>query len=192
MADEIMCLIAPEMVRESHEEYRLVPNQVDYGDLFHYGRIIGGIPVTVVQEQGAGGAAYDYNPVLPYEKLSVYVNEDGVSYLKWEYPVAIQEQIAGDCELLTFDQIMDIFITICPLKYQPYEAYSTTELSIDRATLGYMCLQEWGKPTSYRLVPVWDFFGTRQYWGDHEVIHNQSYLTINAIDGTIIDRSYGY
>ena len=37
-------------------------------------------------------------------------------------------------------------------------------------------------PDTYELVPVWDFF-TDDF---------ESLLTVNAIDGTIIDRNYGY
>ena len=32
------------------------------------------------------------------------------------------------------------------------------------------------------IIPVWDFYGPS----------GETYLTINAIDGTVIDRQYGY
>ena len=49
------------------------------------------------------------------------------------------------------------------------------------------------------LIPVWDFRGTVEYaydgWdnygftGDHE---ERIFLTVNAVDGSIIDRDLGY
>ena len=54
------------------------------------------------------------------------------------------------------------------------------------------------------LVPVWDFFGSfegfyteeQQVQGAPETFGNydtnMSYLTINAIDGSVIDRGLGY
>ena len=43
------------------------------------------------------------------------------------------------------------------------------------------------------LVPVWDFFGT-QAFDDITIGQDgyQSLLTINAVDGSIIDRDLGY
>lgn len=45
-------------------------------------------------------------------------------------------------------------------------------------------------------IPVWDFFGTLMGKdGQHELIDDEEYnafLTINAIDGSIIDRELGY
>jgi hypothetical protein len=53
----------------------------------------------------------------------------------------------------------------------------------------------------YYLLPVWDFLGYVEYdWdmtpGDRAVsqnfYRNMSILTINAIDGSILDRNLGY
>jgi hypothetical protein len=53
-------------------------------------------------------------------------------------------------------------------------------------------------PDHLMLVPVWDFLGTR-IWKDtnsgKDVSSgnvNLSFLTINAIDGSVIDRNLGY
>ena len=62
---------------------------------------------------------------------------------------------------------------------------------------------------SYLLIPVWDFFGscTDKYPDDYEDVMQiglddnneitykefaRSLLTINAIDGSVIDRGLGY
>ena len=132
------------------------------------------------------------NPVLPYEELELYVTQDGIARADWGHAIEVTAMLSEDCELLTFEQIMDIFATVAPLSIQSMEGEGNNTLSINRAVLGYMCLQERGKPTSYRLVPVWDFYGVRTFAREHYDFHNWSYLTINAIDGTIIDRDLGY
>ena len=43
------------------------------------------------------------------------------------------------------------------------------------------------------LVPAWDLMGTYQFGNDDPI--NDAYgglLTINATDGTVIDRGFGY
>jgi hypothetical protein len=79
--------------------------------------------------------------------------------------------------------------------------------TVDRITLGLMQLPVIDNPNEYLLVPVWDFFGT-EYVEYNSPVTDQStgntktsdsldrsadsLLTINAIDGSIIDRSIGY
>jgi hypothetical protein len=48
-------------------------------------------------------------------------------------------------------------------------------------------------PGRYMLVPAWDLMGTWQ--SGNEDAFNDAYgslLTINAADGTVIDRGFGY
>ena len=72
---------------------------------------------------------------------------------------------------------------------------------IDRIVLGYARIYEPSKDAhTGLLVPVWDFFGTRKIeseydgdsYSDTTDYPTWSYLTINAVDGSIIDRSLGY
>ena len=42
------------------------------------------------------------------------------------------------------------------------------------------------------MVPVWDFFGSRTIGREFYDITHYSLFTINAIDGTVIDREWGY
>lgn len=196
VADSVVEQIAPEMVFESRDPYvngsRAIGILSENEYQFHYARQVAGVMVTPVNQGGNITENPQYAMPLQYEHFLIDVDEDGSVYVLWKHPIEITGMIADDCELLSFEQIMDIFTAICPLKYQIYESHSSTTLHINRATLGYMCLQERGNPANYRLVPVWDFFGTRDYHGDHDDIHNWSYFTINAIDGTVIDRSLGY
>lgn len=70
---------------------------------------------------------------------------------------------------------------------------------IKRITLGYSRIYD---PTTDNdaglLVPVWDFIGGFDTTDDEYVsknngeYSNQSFMTINAIDGTVINRELGY
>ena len=205
-ANALISIIAPDMALESVDpemdgarlSYRLIyPGEIgEYGYRLYYARNANGILITPVSQTGASDVLDlkkpTYSPVLSYERCYVDVGENGVFQLSWEHPLEITGVVAGDCQLLDFNQIMDIFGAIAPLSIQSAESYDTNALYINRAVLGYMCLQERGNPTNYQLVPVWDFFGERAINTERADIHNWSYLTINAVDGTIIDRAYGY
>ena len=197
-ADAIVAQLAPGMVYESVDPARRgrdgLSSRYDdqYGYRLYYAREVNGIRITPEAQYGARYAHETMNPVLRYEHLYLDVDKNGVFELRWSDPIEVTERVAEDCELLSFEQIMDIFATIAPLSIQHMEGEGNNTLSINRAVLGYMCLQERGKPTSYRLVPVWDFYGVRTFAREHYDFHNWSWLTINAIDGTIIDRELGY
>ena len=81
---------------------------------------------------------------------------------------------------------------------------SVTQISvynIDRIVLGYARIYEPSTDAHTGvLIPVWDFFGSMtsesEYNGETESNTskdpNESFLTINAVDGSIIDRDLGY
>lgn len=66
-------------------------------------------------------------------------------------------------------------------------------VTIDEIRFGYSRIAEQNKSDSALLVPVWYFFGTITD-ENNAVTDNPEYslLTINAIDGSIIDLSKGY
>lgn len=63
---------------------------------------------------------------------------------------------------------------------------------INRVVLGYMSLQMKDNPERSQLVPVWDFFGSHTIDQEFYDFTNFSLFTINALDGTVIDRDLGY
>ena len=76
---------------------------------------------------------------------------------------------------------------------------------IDRIELGYALVISRKASAAYELVPVWDFYGhmDEQYSnktgyktnGDNVRTETQAgrvYLTVNATDGSIVNRIIGY
>ena len=109
--------------------------------------------------------------------------------------------IDADVELLPFDQIMEVADHLLPLSLTYLEGRSLTlRCDITQIRLGYMRVQCINDPTKLQLVPVWDFFGSRKIdseydgetYSDTTDWPTWSFLTINAVDGSIIDRSLGY
>ena len=99
--------------------------------------------------------------------------------------------------LLPFSSIQAIFekmIVIVDNEYDTSEEEWTCEYFIDHVTLGLMRLTERNVGSQDLLVPVWDFFGhsVDSYGIQRGTSGYISLLTINAIDGSIIDRTMGY
>lgn len=172
----------------------------DYGYRFYFARQLQGVAVTPVSQQGAGESDFfflgkqqrSYNLPLPYEKLFVDVGEDGIFQLSYSNPLRVGQTLQDGAALLPFDQVLDIFSRISPLKYAPFEYAENNGIQISRVVLGYMCLQIKDSPDRYKMTPVWDFFGIRTIDRERYEFDNESLFTVNALDGTVIDRDLGY
>ena len=85
------------------------------------------------------------------------------------------------------------------VKYEPHPgSTSINEYEIDRLELSLRRVMEQDNVENGLLIPVWDVYGFHWY-SEPDIdlpkmrfTDNQSLLTINAIDGTIIDLSKGY
>lgn len=195
-ADELVSSIWPDMVFDSIDPAMDDLNgrlQGQYGYRVYYRRDVDGIPVTPVSMQISWHAMEDaYMPPLPYERLYVDVGAEGIFCLRYEHPAQVGKRLMQDVELLPFEQIMSVFGSIAPLTIASTEHGDNNMLMIDRIELGYMCVQMKDDPSCYQLIPVWDFFGTYSVSGEVYSHYMEPRVTINAIDGTVIDRSYGY
>ncbi len=172
----------------------------DYGYRIYFARLLHGIVATPVSQQGAEDVNYffmgrqqpGYHLPLPYERLFVDVGEDGIFQLIYDNPLRIGQTLEDNPALLPFDQVLDILAKVSPLKYAAYEHAKNNGIQINRVVLGYMSLQMKDCPGRYQMVPVWDFFGTRTIDQEFYDFTNYSLFTLNAMDGTVIDRDYGY
>ena len=111
------------------------------------------------------------------------------------------EKLVENAALIPFDQIMaraeECFFQRYHLPDYAVDAGATKRvIHIDRVRLGYMQMaaQNSGAQT---LTPVWDFYGWEEYLHDDRKEpgtpnRQYSYLTINAIDGSMVDRALGY
>lgn len=178
------------------KEGRTEVGKIGYG--VHVIRIVDDIPVSYTH-QNANTSTGDDFVSWPFEEMQFIYDEDGLASFDWSDPYEIEDLSSDYVFLLPFSEIQNIFeqMTIKKEKDNFIEDGSSQEINIDRVCLSYMRIRE-KNSTEGTLVPVWDFFGTRVYRGsDGEAFsiwksEYESILTVNAMDGTVIDRAYGY
>lgn len=142
-----------------------------------------------------------------YERITIYVNKDGVVYFSWQNPYSEPEIKTANAQLMNFLDISDIFAKMIMVKNSDVAVINEKNgfnvihnIDIDDVSLNMMRIRDKGNFENGLLVPVWDFWGTISYELEDEayrdVVYNGKYysihLTVNAIDGTIIDRELGY
>ena len=211
--------IADEYAMSSEEYYnsRYLAN-MGYG--VHLYRVVDGIPITYTYEDGGvitGEDAEKWSQAMengddyvsevvywPYEEMMLMYNNDGFHTFEWKNPYTI-EDISGEYVfLLPFSDISNIFEEML-LKKQADNFNNegdTVDIQVDEVVLSYMRVREKGSLEG-TLIPVWDFFGTKTYKnaaGEVDLVLDRVYdgvlpesmMTINAMDGTIVDRRLGY
>lgn len=171
---------------------------------FSYTRMYRGIPVTNVEASVSLGTddpdvsdypEAEYTKVYDSERLTVYVDDTGVVELYWYHPDEEESVLSQNVELKPFNEIIkkakdNIF-------FKNYTAYgSKCNIYITCIKLGMMRIMSKDAPGEYMMVPVWDFIGNHEHIMDGEShwldFGDQSYVTINAIDGSHINRDWGY
>lgn len=167
---------------------------------FTYTRDVGAVPITYA-DFGHIYTNFEDRAMAPapgQEYITLVVHGNQIVNLHWQDPYAIGEMIQPQTELLPFEKIMDIFGTIAPLSIQSTEndtgrkSKANNGMNITEIRLGYMPVLCRDNPNQWELRPVWDFMGSRILPLATYNYPCYSLLTIDAIDGTIIDRNYGY
>lgn len=164
---------------------------------------INGVPFTYAngEANNQDNQSNQYDKPWYYEKVRVIVDDDGLDSFVWDAPYQSIDPITDHASLLPYSQIQSIFERMMPITFHHYNANdlkTTCSVSITRITLGYMRIKEQNVEGSGLIIPVWDFFGSYYRSDDPEGTTPQgsdgyeSLLTINAIDGSIIDRKIGF
>ena len=140
-----------------------------------------------------------YSKEYPQEYLSIIVGEDGIFSIEYTSPHEVIRTESANTKLIPFEEIKKIFDRHIVLTCNNYDTY----INIYEIKLGLMRI---AKPDSedFLMIPVWDFYGDsigatgiekhsdEEYWDMLSHNPGYSYLTINAIDGSVIDRELGY
>lgn len=214
IADELAAVIAPShtLTAWGTEEQMAPPEDVQQGAydtqtefkrypeeyIFCYTPVTGGIPELYTFEDCTQDEDTTYFPYAN-DRLYIAVGPEGLSNAYWQSPNDYGERTP--CELLPFDQIMNVARELLPLRnaYSPHHA-GAAELHVNRVTLSYCRVRKRNVQDGYELIPVWDFFGVGHYdiRGERKPLYTEaqmpydSLLTVSAIDGLVIDRAYGY
>ena len=137
-------------------------------------------------------------PFVDYENIQVYIDDTGIVGFRWAAPLETGDVVIEDATVLPFSEIMKVFtgtfLVANPWSDSPAESIA---FRISQIRLGYMRVRDADVYDKGLLIPVWDFYGERTYDPDGDLPetsyrYDQSMFTINAIDGSIIDRQLGY
>ena len=173
------------------------------GVLLEYVRQVNGLPLTKTNLNAAGSESGAPNiGVWHNEQIEIYVLGDRVVYFQWENPYDVTDiQNAG--ELMDFRDIQEIFGKMIFVKNKDWLGVNKVngsddfhEYQIDKVQLTLMRVRPKDSVTEGTIVPVWDFWGTHHWYEETgEEIGEPDYgvlLSINALDGTLVDREIGY
>ena len=131
----------------------------------------------------------------PVETIEIRVNDNGIAGFFFEAPTKITETVVENASLKSFDEIKGIFEKMVAIANasQADDEPRETKITVDQVVLGYTRISEKDSFHTGLLVPVWDFMGTVEVTDGKETgIEKKSILTINAIDGSVINRTLGY
>jgi hypothetical protein len=182
----------------------------DLAYIFYFTRSINGVNQTYC----ANSISYNqYAEPWEYVNFYVIVNDSGIVEINWRSTGSeLGEQISDNSELLSFDEIQQIAeqqFSNGNIDFSrgfddesDFSNLIEMNLKIDEVTLGYARV-ELSDGGGYVMIPAWDFFGSYTAiiladdkksikYSEQSEYYMQSYLTINAIDGSVIDRSLGY
>lgn len=122
-------------------------------------------------------------PVLK-ECIVFTVNNNGVASMQYFNPMENEKLMADNVALLSFDKVYESASNYLEVIAGDIGITDASQpVTIERIELNLARVQDPMAENSYTMLPVWDFrIGTT---GD-------TLVTVNAIDGSIIDRTRGY
>ena len=161
-------------------------------------------------------ASEESNPdTVAWELENIYleVGKDGILSFDWTAPSTQPMVQQAQSTLLPFEEIASIADTMLPeviqgpdgrvlVEVDQYNGFETRmDVDITKVSLSLMRIRDKGSLQG-TIVPVWDFWGTSDWYdaepnayGYQEKGMNYEYqpmLTLNAVDGTVVDRQLGY
>ncbi len=164
----------------------------------------------------------DFRPPWAFERILVCVDDSGVAQFQWNSPVELLGKDTENAPLLPFDQIQKIFAEQMYVNNSVVDdkLVANRTFRIEKITLGLGRVASKDDLSTYLLVPVWNFFGStkdtynidavdasfipgdadideiKEYYeqrsGEYYSQPHDSFLTINAIDGSVLNLNTGY
>ena len=169
------------------------------GDNFAYQveclRIINNVPCALIDGSATGGSSsgegFAPDPSWFYESLVFWVNDDGIINMKWVSPMAVKDTVVENCTLLPFPDIRDVFLKMMPViyEYDANQAEKGTTITINEIELELVRVSEQNSIKNGLLVPAWRFYGISDL--DSQSAY-ECFLTVNAVDGSVINTDIGY
>lgn len=180
-------VIVPQSSQQEHPCY-----------VFVFSRNLGGLPVTyrkMMHSTLTSGEMYSETWAEEYAVVSI--DDTGILSFLWQSPTSIPSTLNENTSVLPFAEAMEYADRHFKNNYSWLdESISEASIVITEIRLGMTRIAI--GTDEYLYVPTWDFIGTGQERSNEDDgLQNyndaaQSYLIINAVDGSIIDSVRGY
>lgn len=122
------------------------------------------------------------------EAVVVAVNDSGIVDFRYLTPLSIDETVVEKTSIQSFQDIRDTFEQMVVIENAAEEG--NVSIEVTDVKLVYTRISEKDSFDTGLIVPVWDFEGRIIDEFGYETTGN--ILSINAIDGTVINRRLGY
>ena len=169
------------------------------GYVFRLLRQVNGVKVESDHDSSATSMeGVSYGKEWMYEVLTIAVDDKGIANLYWTGPLSVTETLTEDTAIKPWSDIESVFEKMMPIMYTSYTDYYTDfRIDVTHASLSLQRIMEKDSFTTGLLVPVWNFYGTMTYTDDrgNNGVIDMWYcplLSVNAIDGSVIDTDKGY
>lgn len=129
------------------------------------------------------------------ESFTVEMYEGEIYTIRWYNPSKIIKVDNENTKILSWQEIQTVFERQMGYMLTPGEEqqgwWDPDEVRVERISLelGKVLMKDSGE---YKLIPVWNFFGRDDSIGKIEDAEEKCYLSVNALDGTVIDRNLMY
>lgn len=143
-------------------------------------------------EEGWNGDSY-VKKDWGIECIEFRINDTGIIGFDYYSPLTIMETVVEQSNMKTFEEVRSTFETMVTVTNaeDPDVQEGSVTIEIDRVILGYARISEADSYDTGLIVPVWDFKGKKTDSYGRAATYG-SVITINAIDGSVIDRELGY
>ncbi len=169
-----------------------------------YVRGVNGIPTTYTVWDCM--KTEEDSPAAPwsYEDMTFAIDDSGIVGFEWRSPYQVTDTVTENSNVMSFAEAMNVFDTMS-LAVNAWDGYADgspnlkgIEIDVTEIRFGLTRITEQDKRNSGLLVPAWDFLANVTYIMETDGKTKRMtdgpvpILTVNAIDGSIINRSLGY
>ncbi len=128
------------------------------------------------------------------EAIAICVNDSGVVNFHYLSPLEIKETVVEQSRIKSFKEVKETFEKMVVIANKPDSeedlANGGVSVKVTDVRLVYTRISEKDSFDTGLIVPIWDFEGTIVDEYGHEKTGN--ILSINAIDGSVINQELGY
>ena len=239
-----VCYCAPLMVHPAYQDtsgetpVATLPERFSQWGLV-FMRTFNGCPSAFADEEVGGDMDTTVNKPIHYERMELHIDDQGVSYFRWNVPMTVTGVVSSNARLISFDEAAKKAVPQIAARWK-YTVENDRKngkditVYITRITFGLWRIQKKGGGWYY--VPVYHFFSDGDAFDWADWVDNNPYtieflgvsanttnrerflqcmekeencwmvlnfcltfggeywggVTVNALDGTIIDKDKGY